>query len=88
MAVQVTPFSSIGNINPALKRQPVAVGAGNLIGFGPHYAPGEIHVRRAAGDIEREPEVHALLGPGGDLVERVDNLHGGLAGNDSNLARQ
>ena len=81
-------FVGVGDINPALKRQPITVGAGNLVGFGSHHAPRNVHMCCAVGDIECETDMHAFLGPRGDLIERVGDLHEGLPGGDANFTGQ
>ena len=78
----------VGDIDPALGCNPVAVPGPELVLVEFHDTPRDIHHRPASRDIEPEAEMHTFLLHCGGLVHSVDELHGGRACHKTDFTHQ
>ena len=76
----------IRDVGPATDGEPVFAGAGDLVDFRPHYAPGDVHAHHTVGHVEGEAQVNAFFFTHRLLIDHVDQINAVEAIDDANFA--
>ena len=76
----------IGDVEPTLQGDPIAVPLRPLVFLHLHHAPGDVHAGCALWNVEAEPEVDAILGDERQLVHDIKDFYPRLARDQAHAA--